>query len=147
MREAGFFFAIKKTFFKSTAAVKQERRLTNPMMACSCRSYCLDLPVVLVDFRVEGCPLRLHRVCQGDYVVLDCIDFEVGERNICPDCVDKLRFRGGSAKLKKVGDSTVSRTDKLEEYKEEVEGTVLVGGVDEVSKIPVVYPLGPVSVS
>ena len=49
--------------------------------------------------------------------------------------------------MKKVGDSTVSRTDKLEEYKEEVEGTVLVGGVDEVSKIPVVYPLGPVSVS
>ena len=34
----------------------------------------------------------------------------------------------------------VSGTDELEEDKEEVEGTVLGGGGDEVSIMPVVYP-------
>ena len=49
-------------------------------------------------------------------------------------------------KLKKVQHSTVCRTDKLEEYEEEVEGTVHFYGGDEVNIVPFVYPRGTVSV-
>ena len=66
----------------------------NPTMVCSYRSYFLNLPVGLVDFQVEVCPLRLHHVCQGGYVVLSDIEFDGGERNICRYCVDKLGGRG-----------------------------------------------------
>ena len=38
--------------------------------------------MVLVDFKVEGCPSRLHRVCQGEYVILDYIDFDGEKRKI-----------------------------------------------------------------
>ena len=43
-------------------------------------------------------------------MVLNFIDFDGVERNICLDCVDDLRGRGKSETLKKVGDSTVYRT-------------------------------------
>ena len=43
-------------------------------------------------------------------------------------------------KLKKVVYITVYETIELEEDEEEVEGTVLGGGSDEVSIIPVFYP-------
>ena len=54
---------------------------------------------------------------------------------------------GKSEKSKKVGDSTVSKTVELKEDEEEVEVTVLGGGGDEVSIMPVVYPRGTVIVS
>ena len=55
---------------------------------------------------------------------------------------------GGKAeKVKNVGDSTMSKTVEFNEDKEEEEGSVLGGGVDEVSIIPVVYFRGAVSVS
>ena len=38
-------------------------------------------------------------------------------------------------------------TDKSEEDEEELEGTVLGGGGDDVSDMPVVYPRGTVSIS
>ena len=41
--------------------------------------------------------------------------------------------------MKKVGDSTVYGTDELEEDKEEVEWTVIGGGVYEISVMPVVH--------
>ena len=49
--------------------------------------------------------------------------------------------------MKKVGHSAVYRTDESDEGEEEVEVTVLGDGVEEVSKVPVVYPRGTVSVS
>ena len=84
----------------------------NPTMVCSYRSFCIDLPVALVDCQVEGCFSRLHHVCQGGYVLLNDIDFDGAERKICRDCVDELRGRGKSETLEKVGDSTVYGTDE-----------------------------------
>ena len=80
---------------------------------CSYCSSCLDLAVALIDFQVEVFPSHLHHFCQGYYVLLNDIDFYRGERNICRNCVDKLGVGGKSEKLKKVGDSTVSRTIEL----------------------------------
>ena len=67
--------------------------------------------MALVDFQVEGCPLRLHHVCQGGYVVLNDIDFDGEERKICRNCVDKIWGRGKSETLKKVRDITVYRAE------------------------------------
>ena len=75
------------------------------------------------------------------------IDLDEAERKICRDCVDELRMGGKTEKLKKVGYSTVYRKYELEEYKEEVEGTVPGDGGGDVSIVPVVYPRGTVSVS
>ena len=64
--------------------------LKNLMIVCSyCYSY-LDLHMVLVDCNMEGLPLRLNHIYQGEYVILYFIDFEGGERKICHNCVDKL---------------------------------------------------------
>ena len=53
--------------------------LANLTMVFSYRYSCLDLPVALVDFQVEGFPLRLRHVCQGGgYVILNYIYFEGG---------------------------------------------------------------------
>ena len=52
--------------------------------------------MVLVAFRVKGCPSRLHHVCQGRYVLVNYIDFDGAERNIFDDCVDEIRGRGKS---------------------------------------------------
>ena len=79
--------------FLSTVAIKQQRRLKNlmyPTMVCSCRNSYLDLPVSLVDFQVEGCPLCLRQVCQGGYLILYYIDFEEGDRKICRNRVDNI---------------------------------------------------------
>ena len=76
-------------------------------MVCSYRSSCIDLPVALVDCQVEGFHLILHHICQGDYVILNDIDYDGAEWNIFRNCVDKLQGRGKSEKLKKAGDSTV----------------------------------------
>ena len=54
---------------------------------------------------------------------------------------------GDSEVLKKVGYSTVNKTEKLKEDEEEVEGTVLGCGGDEVSIMSIVSPCGSVSVS
>ena len=80
-------------------------------------------------------------------MLLNNIDFDGVERNICCNCVDKIRGRGKSETLKKVGDSTVYGTEESEEEEEEGEGTVLGGGGDEVSVMTVVYPRGTASVS
>ena len=89
--------------------------MTNPMMVCYYRSSCLYLPVALVDCQVEGCPSCLHHFCQGEGVLLNYIDFDRSERKIFRDCVDELRVWGKSETLKKVGDSTMYRTDESEE--------------------------------
>ena len=81
--------------------------LTNWKMVCSYHSTCLELPVALVDFKMEGCSSRVHHVFKGGYVVLNDIDFDEAERNIYRNCVDKLRGQKKSETLKKVGDSTV----------------------------------------
>ena len=70
-----------KTGFWSASAIKHQRQLTtltNPTMVCPCRSYFLDLPLDVVDFIVEGCHKRLHYVFQGEYVLLNHIDFDGG---------------------------------------------------------------------
>ena len=43
---------------------------------------CIDLPVALVYFKVEVCPLLLYHVCQVDYATLNYIGFDGGERQI-----------------------------------------------------------------
>ena len=68
--------------------------------------------MALVDFHVEGYPLRLYHVYQGGYVAMNEIDLDGGERKIFCDCVDKIQGQGKSETLKKVGDSTVYGTDK-----------------------------------
>ena len=40
------------------------------------------------------------------------VDIDGGERKISHDCVDEIRGWGKSETLKKVGDSTMYRTDK-----------------------------------
>ena len=86
--------------------------------------------MALVDCHVEGCPSHLHRICQGECVLLKYIDFEIGGRKIYCDCVDKLGREGKSDKMKKVGYFTAYGTIELEEDEEKVEGEVLGGGGD-----------------
>ena len=69
------------------------------------------------------------------------------DQKICHDCVNKLCMGGKPEKLKKVGHRTVYRTDESEKDEEEVEGTVLGDGGEDVIIVPVVYPRGEVSVS
>ena len=64
--------------------------MANPKMVYSYCSYCLDLPVALVDYQMKGCGFRLHHVWQGGYVAIHEIDFDRAELNICRDCVDEL---------------------------------------------------------
>ena len=54
---------------------------------------------------------------------------------------------GNPEKLKKVGHSTVYRTDKSEEDKEELEEKVIGDGGEDFIIVPAVYPRGTVSVS
>ena len=82
--------------------------------------------------------MRLHHVFQGEYLVLDYNDFDGAERNICRGCVDKIRGWGKSEILNKVGYFTVYVTDESEKDKEELEGTLLGGGGDDVSIMLVV---------
>ena len=84
--------------------------MVNPKMVCSCRSSCLDLPVAHVDFHMKGCELRLHHVCQWDYVAMHEIELGGAEPNICRECVDGLQMGGKSEKLKMVQHITVYRT-------------------------------------
>ena len=84
-------------------------------MVCSyCFSF-IDLPVALVDCRVEGCPSRLHHVCQGRYVDMNDINIDGGERKICHDCVDEIWVHDKLETLKKLGDSTVYWTEESDE--------------------------------
>ena len=109
------FFTLKKTGFQATLAIKQQRRLAileNTTMVCSYRSSYLDLTVVFVDFQVEGYASQLHHVYQGEYVAMYEINIDGVERKICRDCVDGLIMGGKPDKLKKVGHSTVYRTDE-----------------------------------
>ena len=57
--------------------------------------------MVLVDFQVEGCALRLYHFCQGGYVDMHAY------QNIFRDCVDKLWMGDKPEILKKVGHSIV----------------------------------------
>ena len=75
------------------------------------------------------------------------INIDVAEQNIYHDCVDELRMRGKPDKLKKVGHIIVYRKKKLEDEKEEVEGTVLGDGGEDVSIALFLYTCGAVSVS
>ena len=76
-------------------------------MMCSYRSYCLDLPVALVDFQMKGCESHLHHVFQGGYVAMHEIDIDGAERNICRNCVEEVWMGGKPEKSKKVQHSTV----------------------------------------
>ena len=141
---------MKKPGFRATAAIKQQRRLTimpNPKMVCSYCSYCLDFSVALVDCQMKGCESRLYHVCQGEYVDMHDIDLDEAEQNICHNCVDKRWIGGKPDKLNKVQHSTVYRTHKSEEDKEEVEGIVNLDGGDEVSIVHFLNPCRTVSVS
>ena len=103
------------------AAIKNKRQLTilaNSTMVCSCRSSCIDLPVAIVDFHMEGCASHMHHIYQMGYVDMHEIDIDRSERKICSDCVDELQMGGKPEKLKKVGHSNVYRMDKSEEDKE-----------------------------
>ena len=75
------------------------------------------------------------------------IGIDGGQQKICRNCVDEIRGRGKSEKLKKLGDITLYGTYESEEDAEEVEGTVIGCVWDEVSVMPIVYPCGTVSVS
>ena len=37
-------------------------------MVCCYRSFCIDLPLGLVDFQMKRCESRLYHVCHGEYV-------------------------------------------------------------------------------
>ena len=87
-------------------------------MVCFYRSSCLDLPVAIFDYQVEGCVLYLHHVYKGEYVAMHEIDIDRSERNICCNCVDELFMGGNPEKLKKVGHITVYRIEELEEDKD-----------------------------
>ena len=121
--------------------------VVNPKMVCSYRSSCLDLPVALFDCQIKGYELCLHHVCQGGYVAMHAINLDGAERKICHNCVDELWMGGKPKKLKKVQHSTVHRTEKSEEDKEEVVGKVNFDGGDKVNIVPFVYPRRTVSVS
>ena len=74
-------------------AIKQQRRSTimvNPKMVCYYCSYCLDLPMALVDGQMKGCEYRLYHVCQGGYVAMHAINLEIAERKIFHNCVDEI---------------------------------------------------------
>ena len=68
--------------------------------------------MALVACQVEGCPLCLYHVCQGEHVIFNYIDFDRGERKICRNCVDKIQGQGKLERLKNVGDSTLYRIDE-----------------------------------
>ena len=55
-------------------------------MVCSYRSSCIDLPVTLVDFQMKECELRLHHVCQGEYVDIHEINLDGAELNFSLFC-------------------------------------------------------------
>ena len=96
--------------FRATAVIKQQQGLTvlvNLTMVCSYRSYCINLPVALVDCQVYGYTSRLHHVCEGGYVAMHEIDLYGVERKIYCNCVYELRMGGTPEKLKKVGHITV----------------------------------------
>ena len=44
----------------------------------------------LVDCKAEGFLLRLHRICQVEYVIFDDTNFYGRERNIYHNCVDNI---------------------------------------------------------
>ena len=82
-------------------------------MVCSYHSSCLNLPVALVDCHAEVFLSRLHHICQGEYVILNDIDFDGAEQKLFRDCVDEIGVREKSETLKKVGDSTLYGTEKI----------------------------------
>ena len=75
------------------------------------------------------------------------INLDGAERKIFHNCVEKLWMGGKPEKFKKVQHITVYRTNELEEDKEEVEGTVIGYGVEDVNIATFVYLRGTVSVS
>ena len=113
-------------------------------MVCSYGSSCVDLPVALVDFQMKGFELRLHHVCQGEYVDMHDIDLDGAEWKIYHNFVDELWMGGKPEKLRKLQHSTMYRTDESEEEEEEVQGTVHLDGGDEVIIVSFLYPRGTV---
>ena len=71
--------------------------------------------MALVDWHMEGCLLYLYHVYQGWYVDMYEIELDGVEHKICRDYVDELCMVGKPGKLKKVGHSTVYRTEESEE--------------------------------
>ena len=88
--------------------------LTNLMRVCSYCSYCLDLHVALGYCQVKGCPLFLHHIYQKDYVAINEIDFDRGERKIFSDCVDKTQGQGKSEILNNMIDNIMYRSEESE---------------------------------
>ena len=72
----------------------------------------------------------MYHILQGRYVLLNYIDFDGAERNICRICADKLQGQGKSDTLKMVVDRTVYGIYESEEDKEEVEITVIESNGD-----------------
>ena len=72
-------------------------------MVCYYCYSCIDLPVVLVDFQVEVCALRLHHVCRGEYVTMHKINIDRVDRKICLDFFDELRMGGKTEKIEEGG--------------------------------------------
>ena len=79
-------------------------------MLCYYRSYCLELPVALVDCHMQGCELCLHHVFQGEYVAMQEIYLDGAEWKICQNFVDELWMGGKPEKLKNVQHSNVYKT-------------------------------------
>ena len=75
------------------------------------------------------------------------INIDILEQIICCDYVDELWMGGKPEKFNNLGHRNVYRTDLSEEDKEEVEGTVLCDGGEEVSLVPNVYTCGKGSIS
>ena len=58
--------------------------------------------MALYDFQIKGCELRLHHVCQGEYVSMHEIGLDGAELDIFCNCVDELWMGSKPEKLKKV---------------------------------------------
>ena len=73
--------------------------------------------MTLVDFQMEGCPLCLHHVYQGEYVILDYIDLTEGSGRFVTILFMRLEGGGGgkSEKLEKFVGSTVYGIIELED--------------------------------
>ena len=95
----------------------------NLTMMCYYRSSCLEFPVVLVGCQVEGCSRLLHHICQGEYEILNGIDFDRGSGRFV--AIVSTSWGGESEVSKDMGDSTVAKKIELEEDEEYVEGQCL----------------------
>ena len=72
----------------------------------------------IIDCQMEGRPSRLYHVFQGEYVILNYINFDRGIKTFV--AIILMSLGGGmskSDKLEKLGDRNVSRSIELDEGK------------------------------